>query len=102
MTQDVLSEIIDVTPGYLGQIERGDKNPSMATLDKIAKALKTDIKSLVASSEDSREASIQTLLDIVSGMPEEFIGMVIKHAYIVKESSDASYTESIKKTKRNS
>ena len=39
VTQDYVSELAGITSGYLGQIERGEKTPSLSTLAKIANAL---------------------------------------------------------------
>lgn len=46
-TQMQLAEMIGTTSGYISQIERGIKNPSLATLEKIAEALKIKTKSLL-------------------------------------------------------
>lgn len=34
-----MAEMIGVTPTYIGFIEQGTRNPSIATLDKIARVL---------------------------------------------------------------
>jgi transcriptional regulator with XRE-family HTH domain len=39
ISQVELAEEIGVTPTYVGFIEQGVRNPSIATLDKIARAL---------------------------------------------------------------
>ena len=39
LTQDALSEKADITVSYLGEIERGEKTPSLEVLVCIAKAL---------------------------------------------------------------
>ena len=43
VTQDYVSELAGITSGYLGQIERGEKTPSLSTLAKIANALDTTV-----------------------------------------------------------
>ena len=40
LTQEQLSEIADISPDYLSEIERGKKMPSMKRLFKIAAALR--------------------------------------------------------------
>lgn len=39
LTQEKLSEIIDVSPSYISEIERGSSIPSLATICKIADTL---------------------------------------------------------------
>lgn len=43
ISQVKLAEIIGVTPTYIGFVEQGTRNPSIATLDKIARALEVKI-----------------------------------------------------------
>lgn len=46
LTQAQLAEKIEVTQAYLGHLEQGRKSPSLETLEKIATALKIQIKDL--------------------------------------------------------
>jgi transcriptional regulator with XRE-family HTH domain len=39
LKQRQLAEALDATPGFIGQIERGDSAPSFDTIEKIAAAL---------------------------------------------------------------
>ena len=39
MTQEMLGELANICPKHLGEIERGDANPSVAVIYKIANAL---------------------------------------------------------------
>lgn len=47
MTQAELAAAVGVHRIYIAQIEAGTKTPSIATLERIAKALKTDIATLL-------------------------------------------------------
>ena len=47
MTRDNLSEFIEITPYFLGQIERGERNMSVKTLIKISGCLNTSIDYLI-------------------------------------------------------
>jgi Helix-turn-helix. len=47
MTRDSLSELIDITPYFLGQIERGERNMSIKTLIKISGSLNISIDYLI-------------------------------------------------------
>ncbi len=46
-TQDHLGEIADLNPKYLGEIERGERNPSLDVLWRLARALGVDAAELV-------------------------------------------------------
>lgn len=43
LTQDALGAIAGINPKYLGEIERGEKNPTAVVLYKIAGALKVPV-----------------------------------------------------------
>lgn len=46
LTQQELADKIDMNRAHLGHLEQGRKSPSLETLEKIAKALKVQIKDL--------------------------------------------------------
>ncbi len=46
LSQEKLAELSDLNTSYIGQIERGEKNPSIETVYSISKALNIDISSL--------------------------------------------------------
>ena len=47
LSQEKLAALADLHRAYVGQIERGEKNVGLKNLEKIAKALKVDIKDLL-------------------------------------------------------
>ncbi len=47
LTREILSEKADITPYYLGEIERGEKTPSLEVLVAIANALNVSCDSLL-------------------------------------------------------
>ncbi len=47
MTQESLSEIIGVSPTYIGFIEQGLRMPSIKTADKLARALNAKLSNLL-------------------------------------------------------
>lgn len=49
--RDKLAELVGVTPYYMGQIERGDRNMSLNTLDKISDCLHVTIGYLIDGKE---------------------------------------------------
>jgi len=48
MSQDDLAFAAGIERAYLGYLERGTKNPTVATLEKIARALERDISEMFA------------------------------------------------------
>jgi transcriptional regulator with XRE-family HTH domain len=47
LSQEKLATLADLHRTYIGQIERGEKNIGLKNLEKIAKALKVNIKDLL-------------------------------------------------------
>lgn len=58
ITRENLSELVDITPYYLGQIERGERNMSVKTLIKISGSLKISIDYLVYGKKRDNSYSI--------------------------------------------
>lgn len=46
ITQEALAEAVGVHSTYVSMVERGVRNPTFKTMDKIARALKVDIREL--------------------------------------------------------
>jgi transcriptional regulator with XRE-family HTH domain len=46
-SQERLAEKSDLHPVYIGELERGEETPSIAALERIAKALKVRLRDLV-------------------------------------------------------
>ncbi|MDE5863709.1 MAG: helix-turn-helix domain-containing protein [Lachnospiraceae bacterium] len=55
ISQEKLSEYSDLHPTYIGQLERGEKTPSIETLYKIARGLNISLVTLVEGIEDFAE-----------------------------------------------
>lgn len=47
MTQEDLAFRVGVDRSYMGFVERGEKNPTLATLMRVAKALKVSLPELL-------------------------------------------------------
>jgi len=82
LTIEQLSERADKSSNFVGQIERGDRKPSIETLVDIANALGTTVDSLLKDSikanEDSTIREIDTLLYSSDETEKRFILDVIK------------------------
>lgn len=57
LSQEQLALHAGLNTSYLGQVERGEKNPTIKTLDKIACGLDTLIENLIANSEQRNGTS---------------------------------------------
>lgn len=65
LTQEDLAEKTDIDYRSIGSIERGERNITLQTLEKIAKALGVTPQIILSTSkDDEREILIQELLDI--------------------------------------
>ncbi|MDK2901802.1 MAG: hypothetical protein PWR14_706 [Thermosediminibacterales bacterium] len=62
LTQEQLGEKANLHYSYIGQVERGDKVPSLKTLKKITKALNTSLDYLLEPEEEYRVKSDRELL----------------------------------------
>jgi len=50
-SQEVLADRANLNRSYLGEVERGSAMPSLATIEKLARAFNTSISDLVARAE---------------------------------------------------
>ncbi|MDU2209875.1 MAG: helix-turn-helix transcriptional regulator [Eubacterium sp.] len=57
LSQEQLALNAGVNTSYIGQIERGEKNPTIKTLEKIASALSIDLIDLLYPSYPSKEGT---------------------------------------------
>jgi len=64
MSQANLAELIDVSTNYIGQIERGDRKPSLETLVALCNALNTNMDYILSDSLSLNED--QLTLDILN------------------------------------
>ena len=69
LTQEKLSEIIDVSPSYISEIERGSSIYSLATITNIADTLNTSLDYLVLGITENNADKMFT--DILKSIPED-------------------------------
>jgi transcriptional regulator with XRE-family HTH domain len=48
-SQELLAEMADLHPNYLGRVERGEESISLAALRRVAKALRVRVRDLVVN-----------------------------------------------------
>ena len=87
MTQEELSELVETSPNYISNIERGTKHASFDMLLKIAKALKTRLDIFLEQeyeNEMNNQSIIQEINMLANGLPEnrrnEFLKLIRKLA----------------------
>lgn len=56
LSQEKLAELSGVHPTYIGQLERGEKNATLESIEKIAKALNISLSQLFEKLGDSPES----------------------------------------------
>ncbi|GBF78457.1 transcriptional regulator [Paenibacillus sp. 598K] len=53
LTQEQLAERSNTTPSYIGQLERGEKDIRISTLEKVALALNLDLHDMFTNEKES-------------------------------------------------
>ena len=61
---DVLARLLDITPGYLGLIERGERGTNALTLVKLSKLLEVSVDYLLSDSGKESPHKADTAIDI--------------------------------------
>lgn len=69
LTQEKLSEIIDVSPSYVSEIERGSSIASLSTISKIAQTLDLSLDYLIFGMTQNN--SNNTFGEILKTIPEK-------------------------------
>lgn len=74
-TQEYLAEQAEISPSFLGHIERGDRIPSIATLAQLCRALRADMNVIVwgetyKRSADEKERIMNYLQELMDVMVE--------------------------------
>ena len=70
MTQEQLSEAVDITPAFIGHIERGDRSLSLTTLAGIANTLNIPMSYLFSDSDITPDEKVlNEFTQLMSGRP---------------------------------
>ena len=93
-TQEKLAEQAGVSIQHVGEIERGDGNPTLQSLDRLAKGLGVSVSYLLAVEEEEQEA--ETLRTQVA---DEVKGMTSIELKLLRKIINLSKTLSIRKSK---
>ncbi len=85
LTQEKLGELAGLHPSYIGQLERGQRTPSVNTLDAIAAVLGVEPALLVKSIGDG-DSPIEDLLALVAGASPQQVQLITRIAETVLSS----------------
>jgi transcriptional regulator with XRE-family HTH domain len=92
LTQEELGERVQQPQSYIGAIERGEKNISLETLERIANALKVRVEELIKSGSVTEKeklvVSIQTLLKDRTEQEIKLLQKLIADVLIVLDSKN--------------
>lgn len=66
-----LAELAEITPSFLGLIERGERKLSVLTLDKLARALQTPAYELMVAQEKNSPGWDRKINLLLSSQPEK-------------------------------
>ncbi|MBV8660442.1 MAG: helix-turn-helix transcriptional regulator [Burkholderiales bacterium] len=71
LTQAVLAEVVRIEEETVSRIERGKSTPSLATLDRIARALNCGLEQLVSGVSDTPSAISADLAKLIEPLRPE-------------------------------
>lgn len=92
-SQADLAELIDVSTNYIGQIERGDRKPSLETLVSLCNVLDTSMDYILSDSLTTNED--QLIRDIISKLQDLsidektfFYSTIVNYSQLKKKQTD--------------
>lgn len=85
LTQEQLGELAGLHPSYVGQVERGQRTPSIGTLDAMARALGIDAAHLLRATDDP-DSPIEDLLALVAVASPQQVRLITRIAETVLSS----------------
>lgn len=92
-TQEKLAEIAEINESYVGQVERGEKNPSLDTLVSIANSLGVTLDYLLQEEvQIDPDHLVNELIAITKGRDTEEVRLMINICRMIGE-----YIDRIKK-----
>ena len=85
LTQEKLSEAINVSTTYVGQIERGERCPTLDTLIKISNSLSVSIDYLLHESVTPTSSTMSNLwLQLTKDLSDDEQEMIIELVRVIK------------------
>lgn len=74
ISQEKLAEFSGLHPTYIGQIERGEKSPTLDSIYKLAEGLNTDINKLfynISETIDNKDDFVVDIYNQILSLPDE-------------------------------
>ncbi|MRG86883.1 helix-turn-helix domain-containing protein [Salinibacillus xinjiangensis] len=65
LSQEELGHRAGLHPTYIGQLERGEKNATLESIDKVANALRVSLDAIVGFTDTKITAQNETLIEII-------------------------------------
>lgn len=84
MTQQKLADEAELSYTYISQLERGEKDPSLKTLEKVARALKLNPELLICEGDDET-VLIKKFVSEIKGKDTKRIKFASKIVKVVME-----------------
>ena len=84
LSQEALANAAEITPAYLGQVERGQKNPTVLTIERICDALNISLAAFFSEAvplipaDDEVEKQILGQLNMLSHEEKNIVLQTIK------------------------
>ncbi|REK75844.1 helix-turn-helix domain-containing protein [Paenibacillus paeoniae] len=78
LSQEQLALRADINASYMGQVERGDKNPTIDVLNRIAAALHTPLETIVNVVEPEKTATGSDSEHYVDKIASQLNGLSLK------------------------
>jgi transcriptional regulator with XRE-family HTH domain len=80
LTQEQLAERIDINPKYLSSVERGEENPTLDLLLRLAEGLQVELPELFqyAPEGESRDRLRQKVEGLIADLSEEELRRVVR------------------------
>ena len=87
LTLERLAEIAGVDVKYLGNIERGRENPTIATLEKLAKALSVKLHQVLTFEHQMRGERLlrRKILQVLDKCDENELQLILKLVTAIKD-----------------
>ena len=87
MTLEALAERSGLTPNFIGAIERGERDPSLATMTLLAQALDTPLGGLFEGVPElgPRGLAVATMFDGASEGVREGLLMILRQTATIKQ-----------------
>ncbi|HHY47296.1 MAG TPA: helix-turn-helix transcriptional regulator [Firmicutes bacterium] len=90
LTQEQLGEKAGLNSSFVGQIERGVRQPSITTLESLASALGVSLKALFMETDTDRDKALQDLEIVLSKATAREIQSVTRLARVFLEAVETA------------